>query len=447
VINPRRVLALLAVFLVVAAAYFLLTWRESRKELAEKAARQLYQVKEAEITALTLKKGADAIHLAKEGETWQITAPIAAKADQPIVQSILATLASLSKDRDLGQAQDLKPYGLDNPSFIAEFTADDRDHRLAVGEATPGKQGYYALRDQEETLLIIAALDKESLDRPLAALRDKTIFAFTGPKVKTLSLNLGSHQVELERTGPAHWQWPGREGFKVRSDRVESLLRRLELARMMDFIAEAPGAKDLAAFDLEPKPKGKMVLEAEGGRETLLLGADRPEGVLARKGADGPVFLVEKRLAQDLEQTLAGLEDRRLWSGDTADVRKVAWGPPAALWTATPEGKGWRLTRDKESLTRGSVHLEYALQKFQDLEYARTLPAAAPPEGPAYLVELRDAAGQLIFRLAQVGKPEKDRVEVSLERQGAVERALILLQPYQRWQEDMVRLTKEPGTE
>jgi hypothetical protein len=445
--NPRRVLALLAVFLVVAASYFLLTWRESRKELAEKAARQLYQVKEADITALSLKKGVEAIHLEKKAEAWQITAPIAAEADQHIVQSMLATLASLSKDRDLGQAKDLKPYGLDNPAFIAQFTADGQVHRLAVGIRTPGKQGYYALKDQDDALLIIAAMDKESLDRPLAALRDKRIFAFSVDKVKALRLNLGSQQVELEKTGPSSWQWPGREGFKVRGDRVESLLRRLELARMRDFVAESPGAQDLTAYGLAPKPKGEVIIDEGERRETLFLGAGRPEGVLARKGADGPVFLLEERLTKDLEGTVAGLEDRRLWSGDTADVRKVAWGPPAELWTAALEEKGWRLSRDKESLTRGSVHLEYALVKLQDLEYARLLPAAAPPEQPAYLVELRNASGHLILRLAEVGKPEQDKVEVSLERQGAVERALIPLQPYQRWQEDMARLTKAPGTE
>ncbi len=443
-LTPRRLLAFLAVFLTVAAAYFLLTWREQQQEQAKQAAQRLYQVKDAEITAVTLEKRDISIHLEKKGDAWQITTPIQGKADTDVVSSLLATLASLSRDRDLGQEKNLAPFGLDSPAFMVEFSAGGKARQLSVGHATPGKQGYYALTDQTKDLVIIRGVDKEALDRPLSALRDKTLFSFSSAKVRAVKIRLDSHQVELEKTPPDAWKWRGREGFKVRADRVESLLRRLDMARIQDFAAESPNAKELAAFGLA-KPSGVITLEEDKRTETLFMGASQKQGLYARKGKTGPVFLVEERLRQNLEQTLASLEDRRLWSGESARVQKVTWGPPGKTWTAVKEEKSWRLTGPgQESLTLPGFRLEMALQKFQDLEYARLTPAVQPPEPKTYLFELRDADGQVLLRLLDMDKKDKGEAVVSLERQGKFEQALVPLKAYQDWQADLSRLTQAP---
>jgi hypothetical protein len=158
------------------------------------------------------------------------------------------------------------------------------------------------------------------------------------------------------------------------------------------------------------------------------------------------VFLVEERLKQSIEQTLATLEDRRLWSGELARVQKMTWGPPDKAWTAVKEEKAWKLTGPGQaSLTQPGLRLEMALQKFQDLEYARLTPGAKPPEPKTYLFELRDADGQVLLRLTETGRPEKDQAAVSLERLGKFEQALVPLKAYQDWQADLARLTQEPG--
>lgn len=443
-ITPRRLLLFLAVFLAVAAAYFLLTWREQRQEQAKQAAQRLYQVKDADITTLTLKRPSEAIHLEKKDDAWQIIRPVQAKADKGAVSSLLATLTSLNRDRDLGEEKNLAPFGLDSPGFIVEFTAGGKVHQLSVGHATPGKQGYYGLTEQAKDLLVIRSADKEALDRPLTALRDKTLVAFSSGKVKAVKIRLDSRLVELEKTAPDTWKWLAREGFKVRSDRVESLLRRLDMARIQDFVAESPHAKELAAYGLV-KPWGVVTIEEDKRTETLFLGAPQKQGLYARKGAAGPVFLVEERLKQSLEQTLASLEDRRLWSGELARVQKVTWGLPDKTWTAVKEDKAWKLTGPgQESLSLPGFRLEMALQKFQDLEYARLTPAAKAPEPKTYLFELRDAEGQVLLRLIEMDKPNNEQSAVNLERQGKFEQALVSLKAYQDWQADLARLTQAP---
>lgn len=444
-LTPRRLLAFLAVFLAVAAVYFLLDWREQRQEQAELAAKRLFQVKEAEIATVTLKKKDASIQLEKKGDAWQITRPISAPADKDAVPSLVAALAALNKDRDLGEEKDLQPYGLDRPGLVVEFTAGGEAHHLAVGHATPGQQGYYALADSKGRFLVIRSADKEALDRPLTALRDKTLFASAAAaKVTAVKIRLGVRQVDLAKDAPTTWKWLGREGIKVRADRVESLLRRLDLARIKDFVAESPGPKELAAFGLA-KPLASVTIETEKGAETLLLGNPQQQNLYARKGTTGPVFLVEERFKHSLEQTLATLEDRRLWSGDLAQISKVTWGPPDGTWTAVKGEKTWKLTGPGQGgLNQPSWRLEMSLQRFQELEFSRLAPGTKPSQAKAYRLELWEATGQLLMRLMETGKREKDQMEVNLERQGKFELALVPIKAYQDLQADLARLTQEP---
>lgn len=446
--NPRRVLVFLTVFLVVAAAYFLVTWRDKQKEEAEQAAKRLYQVKEADIAALTLKKGNQEIRLEKKDQSWQIFSPVNAPADKEVVQSMLTTLAYLSKTRDLGEVQDLKSFGLDNPGLVVQFTAQGKDHQVLVGIPTPGKQGYYALKDQDKNVLIIGAGDKESLDRPLVALRDKTLLAFSRDKVKALRIRLDSQQVDLRKVSPDRWQWQGREQVKVRGDRVDSLLRRLDLAQVKDFVNETPGPKDLAACGLAPQPKGEIIVDEGERKAVLLLGNAQKKDIYARQGSVGPLLLVEERLKGDILQAVARLEDRRLWTGTLSSVHQASWGPPGKTWKAVKEEKSWKLTGpSQESLSQSSLRLEMALQRFQDLEYLSLQPGAKPPETKGFVFELRDAAGQPLVRMVELARPDPEKVEVILEQPGKTEKALVSLKPYQSWREDLDRLTQKSKEE
>jgi hypothetical protein len=279
----------------------------------------------------------------------------------------------------------------------------------------------------------------------LTALRDKTLLAFSPGKVKAVKIRLDNRQVELEKTASAAWRWPGRETFKVRADRVDSLLRRLDMARIKDFVTEAPSAKELAAYGLA-KPLSVVTLEEDKRTETLFLGAPQKHDLYARKGSGGPVFLVEERVKQAIEQTLATLEDRRLWSGDLASVHKVAWGPPDKAWAAVKEEKAWKLTGPgQESLTQPRLLLEMTLQKFQNLEYSRLTPGSKPPDQKTYSLELWEPSGHLLVRMTETGRQEQDQTELNLERQGKFELALVPLKAYQELQADLARLTQELG--
>ncbi len=441
--TPRRLIPFLIVFLVLAGAYTLVQWRQVRRETREEAAKKLFTVKEGDIHAITLRRGQEEISLVKQGDQWQVVKPITAKADPVAVDSMLSTLAYLEKTRDVGALKDLQNFGLTQPGLVVEFTGDRATHRLAIGAKTPGDLGYYALADQDPKVLIISANNKESLDRGLAALRDRTIFAFNPDQVKALKIRRGSTLVDLERTGPQSWRWVGRDQFQVRRDRVEAMLRQLHFTRIRDFVAEAP--KDLRAYGLAPSPATEVTVVLQDRQETLALGKKFQKDYYARKDATGPVVLVDENLNRQLTESLAALEERRLWPGQIDEVHKMMWGAPPNLWEAVKDKDFFKLAGpEKESLQKPTVQVEMALVKLQQLEYSSLKPQANPaPAKPAYSLDLFDDSGKELFSLAETGRPQAGTVEVLLKSGDKTQTAVISQAAFEDWQASMQGLASK----
>jgi hypothetical protein len=442
--TPRRVLPYLLLFLALAGAYLGLKWRQDRRQAREQEAGKVFAVKEGEISELALIKGKEEIRLVRRDQDWEITRPLKDRADPEVIAAMLTTLAHLQRERDLGTVENLKPFGLETPALEATFTAQGKAHRLLIGGKAPGERSYYALRGQKHRVLLINAGDKESLDRPLTALRDKTLIAFKEEQVKALKLKVGNLQVELTRTGPGAWRWVGREGLPVRGDRVELLLRQLQDARVEDFAAESP--QSLTAYGLAPRPQAEVVVTTVQGPAVLYLGSRAKDGVYARRGTAGPVVVVDPDLPGKIAKTAGSLEDRRLWTGSISEVEKVVWGPAARPWTAVKENDFWKLTGPAgQDLRQHAARLELALRHLQDLEAAPLLPGAAPPGGQkGTVLTLYDGAGKPLFRLEEKGKKGDKELEVRAQQGEKAVRAMISAKDYEAWQGELERLTVPP---
>ena len=346
----RRLIPYVVVFLVLAGAYGGLRWRQEQQAARDVQAKKVFLLKEADLNDLTLVRGKDEVRLVKKDQVWRLAAPLDTLADQTVVDSMLTTLARLRMERDLGEEKDLKPFGLDKPGLVVKFTAQGQPHQLAIGAKVPGDQNYYVLRDQDPRLLTISLVSKESLDRQLLALRDKTLLPFILGEVKGLKVKNPKSALALEKTGPQTWGWAGRPDFRVRGDRVEKLLRDLHIARAKDFIEPLP--KKLEPLGLVPDRRTEITVATSAGDRSLWLGAKKDDAVYARLGAEGAVVLADASLADEVARTLASLEDRRLWSGAIAAVHQVVWGPPGKTWTAMKDQESWKITGPDQAATQ-----------------------------------------------------------------------------------------------
>jgi len=460
-VRPRRLLPFLAIFLVLAGSYYILEWHRGEKAREQEEAKKLFTIKEVDITAITLQRGPDKIHLIKKGKDWQLTHPLQDRADGLTMNSLLAALAYMSLDRDLGPEKDLKPFGLDQPPLVVTFTAGDKTHTLALGKKTPGDRGYYARRDQDPRVLVVAATTKESLDRPLSALRDRTLFDFSVDQVKAVRVKTESTQVDLKKTGET-WRWVGKENLVINPDRLERLLRYASLARVKDFVADNP--QDLGSFGLAP-PAVEITVVTNQGEQHLSLGARKEDKCYARKGNQAPVVLIESLLLDFLTVPLESvasfkknplwanlrgtfplyLEDHRLWTGEVSAVSTLTWGPPGKTWTASKDKDFFKLSApDKKELRQPAVRMELALLKLRDLEGERRESSGQPAAKGIYSVELKDVGGKPLFRLEELGV-DAGQVEVRFSTgAGPSQSAQVPQAAYDQWRQDMERLTSPP---
>jgi hypothetical protein len=437
----RRLIPYVVVFLILAGAYGGLRWRQEQQVARDEQAKKVFHLQETDLSDLSLVRGKDEVRLVKKDQVWHLTAPLNTKADQTVVDSMLTTLARLRKERDLGAEKDLKPFGLDKPGLVVKFTAQGQPHQLVIGAKVPGDQNYYVLRDQDPNLLTISMGSKDSLDRQLLALRDKTLLAFTMDEVKGLRVKTPKTATALSKTGPQTWGWVGRPDFRVRGDRVEKLLRDLHIARAKNFLELPP--KKLEALGLVPDRRIEITVATSAGDRTLWLGTKKDDAVYARLGAEGAVVLVDAALADEVGRTLASIEDRRLWSGAIAAVHQVVWGPPGKTWTARKDQESWKITGPDQAATQQpAARLEMALWNFQKLEGAKVSPPGSAPKGPpVFGLELLDQAGKPLLHLEEVGAQGKDPLTVRTGEGKTTATALIPREPFRQWQAEMHRLT------
>ncbi|MGA9755764.1 MAG: DUF4340 domain-containing protein [Desulfobaccales bacterium] len=443
--TPRRLIPYVLIFLILVGTYGGLRWRQEKQVAREEQATKVFHLKESDVSDLSLVRGKNEVRLVKKNQEWYLAAPLSTRADQTTVDSMLTTLARLRKEREIGVEKDLKPFGLDSPGLLVKFTAQGQPHQLAIGAKVPGGQSYYVLKDRDPQLLMITTGSGDSLDRQLLALRDKTLLAFLSDEVKGLKIKRGKTTVDLAKTGPQGWSWVGHPDFRVRGDRVEKLLRDIHIARAKNFL-EAP-SPNLEALGLVPGRQIEITVITPAGDQTLFLGAKKDDAVYARRGAEGPVALVDAALPAEIDQTLASLADRRLWSGDILAVRQVVWGPPGKAWTARKDQNTWKMTGPDQAATQQpALRLEMALWNFQKLEADKIPPPGGAPKGPpAFVLELMDQAGKPLFHLEELGVPGKDRLTVLTRVGDKTVMTQIPQAPFRQWQEEMHRLTASTG--
>ena len=161
--NPRRLIPYVVVFLILVGTYVGLRWHQAQKEAGEQQAKQVFAYKDAEITAITLKRGKEEVQLTRQGAVWEMTKPLKAKADPDTVGDLVKALAELKKERDLGPGE-AKTFGLDEAGLSISFTAKGEQHRLVLGEPVPGGRGYYARKDEDPNVLVISTGAREALE-------------------------------------------------------------------------------------------------------------------------------------------------------------------------------------------------------------------------------------------------------------------------------------------
>ncbi len=335
----------------------------------------------AEVQEVQLARGSDApVVVQRQAEdTWRLTAPVSAKADDQQVRGMIQRLHDVKVQAFIAEeATDLDSYGLQTPAWHVSLNIG-QDHTpltLSLGKVDSERKGVYAKHNDGARVFLLPQELWDNLPKTATALRDKTLLKYERENITRLEIEAPNEHIVITNTGPRQYtieqpvQTPG-DG-----DAIYSLLWDIQDLKAKDFVAETPDALDLYGLDAPHRRITvweKAPATQEATQHELLLGAEAPDGqgIYARLGAGPVIYLVGNTEAQRImNKTAFDLRNKKIFALTADKVQKIRVQYPAANFTVERSGNTWKLTEPQKQEIPQRWKVDHVLYELSTLEYA-----------------------------------------------------------------------------
>jgi hypothetical protein len=308
----KSTIALVIVLIGLGAYIYFVTWKKSDTDTGTKQEKVFAALPADKIEELKVTSSAgDATTLRRESGAWQITQPLAAKADESEASAITSALSSVELVRVIDEnPANLNDYGLSKPRIEVDFKAsgDKEYRRLLIGEKSPTGADLFAKRNDDRKVFLIPAFQETTFDKKTFDLRDKVLLKFDRERVDGVDVTADGKTLTFAKDGG---DWKIRKPLDVKADygSVEGLIGKLQTAQMKSIAANEAGPADLKKYGLD-KPSASVDLKAGSAKATLLVGGKaEATTVYARDASKPAVVTIESSLVDDLKK---GADDYRI---------------------------------------------------------------------------------------------------------------------------------------
>ncbi len=348
--NPRNTVLLLLV-LIGLGGYLYFVERPS--EQREAAAKKFVELKKDAVTGVTLAYPDRTIALEKNAEGhWRLTQPVAADADDPVVNNMIVAIAEADVSRTLEDVGDkLASYGLAPPEATVTVTVKDGTvPPLKIGKTTQIGSAAYLQKGDDPKVYIGTMAFQSAMKKQVKDLRDKSLITFEDQDVKKVELAKAGMVVTAERGDADTWRITKPGDYLADSAEIRALLASIRGLRADDFVSD-DAAADLGKYGLtEPQLKVTVWSGKDAAQKTLLLGAfkdDEPnKKSLYGKRAELPAVVTLPDYAlKNLDKNLNTLRDKT--------VVRFAKDQTAKIAVTRKDGNGFTLTKKD-----GTWHIE-----------------------------------------------------------------------------------------
>src|SRR5258706_6238021 len=247
----------------------------------------------------------DATTVKKDAGGWQVMQPVTAKADESEIGSLTSALASTEVSRVVDEnPANLNDYGLSNPRVEVDFkAAGDKDYRkLFIGDKTPTGGDFFARRNDEKKVFLIAAAQDTSFNRTTFDFREKTLLMCERDKVDALDVTAAGKTLAIAKDG-GEWKMSKPVQSSADFGSVEGLVGRLQTVQMKSIAADNASPADLKKYGLD-KPEATVTVSLGSAKATLLFGAKAADNTVYARDASKPsVVTVESALLDDMKKS------------------------------------------------------------------------------------------------------------------------------------------------
>ena len=338
------------------------------REKAEARKGRVFNAEAGDVTQLTLKRPSDSVDLKREGDAWQMQAPVKARADRGPVDEVITNALTAKIDREIAAAPpSLADFGLDKPA--AELTMvlkDGKQLALVMGAKSPTGVWVYAKERDKPNVFVIGDSVLRDTTRPATDFRDKTILAFDRQQVTGLEIVTPDDTLVLE---PAENRWKLTRPVALAADpeTVGGFLEKLGAAKVKEFVAEAPPALDTYGLDKPWKVTLVTGKDKDRATRTLLVGKfEAGKGAYAMRAGETSVLLIPEDVWAALPKNVAVVRDKTVVRVDRDKVARLQVESPQGTVTLTRENDKWHITAP-QALPADQVEAGSLLVKLQNL--------------------------------------------------------------------------------
>ncbi len=359
----KRLLIATSILAILGAAIW---WSETHNstEADPKAALKIIDLKDADITSLEVTpKGEPAAVAVKDASgKWALTAPTALPGDQAVIDSLVASLATLTADRIIDEnLTDRASYGLD-PALISiqAKTKDGKTIHLRIGENTADGTGLYASLDGDKRLFALPAFAKDTYAKHAADLRDKHLLSVEADKVSRLELTVaGKPPIEFTRVNDTQWQISRPRPMRADTLQVDALVSLMKDSEMDISMDEKTAALAFATST----PLATVRVTQPGGVQTLEV---RKSGTDAYARSALGIFKGTPNLAPGVDKSLADFQNKKLFDFGFDDPTKITYKSKDEDKTFEKSGMDWLMN----ARSMDSVSVQNMIDKVRDLSAA-----------------------------------------------------------------------------
>jgi hypothetical protein len=238
-----------------------------------------------------------------------------------------------------------------------------------VGSKNPTGVWVYAREGGKPAVVTLSESIARDTTRPVADFRDHTVVAFDRKNVSGVDLDVDGEQMSIVADPPGKWRMVKPRPLRADTDLVSEFLDKLEGAKAMEFVDDAP--KSLAAYGLD-KPSRVTVWvgrDKDRSARTLLVGKTVPDkkGVYVKRDGEPGVILTAEALWTAFPKTVGALRDKTVVSYAFDKLERVEITHHGQTVGLAKEGTGWKLTAP-EALRADSGAVTQLLWKIRDLQ-------------------------------------------------------------------------------
>jgi len=340
---------LAAILITVGAFYYVYDVRmapDREKEAARKG--RVWTIEPADVTELTIRRSSDTLTLKREGDRWQMLAPVAARGDRGPVEDALTTIVTAKIDREItAQPASLGEFGLDKPAAdLTLTTKDGKQLGLQLGTKNPTGVWVYARERDKPAVFVIPDSVLRDATKAAVDFRDKTILAFERKDVTGLDLVLHDDALSLSHVDKG-WRITRPRTLGADNDTVNDFLDKLQNARVKEFVIDTPRSLEPYGLERPTRVEVHTGKDKERATKTLLIGAidDKKKGVYAVRPGEQSVMLLPEEVWTALPKTVAAVREKTVVAFERDKVTRVDVESPRGSFTVVREGDRWQISQ------------------------------------------------------------------------------------------------------